>query len=239
MERVLATVKLVQVAGVLAKAFKKLCLIRLALSHIHIAYILCQSPFLAEGQFSIHKLMHTLFKGCNLLFRQGHRLAMRAVQKLAVHAAGQGVIHNQSSGREKVPDRLLQQEGQATHVAATAVGIEIPQKLDTMGIVHPEGELLKLMVHISSQDRILFMRFWVLYLRAKLLCHIHQGAAGLNRKDAAGILTPNIDLISHTYKISFKNGPVTEAGLAANCSGVPWATILPPARPPSGPRSNI
>ena len=39
------------------------------------------------------------------------------------------------------------------------------------------------------------------------------------------------------HKSSFKKGPVTDAGLAAICSGVPIATILPPAAPPSGPMS--
>ena len=36
---------------------------------------------------------------------------------------------------------------------------------------------------------------------------------------------------------SARNGPVTDPLSAAICSGVPWATILPPPLPPSGPMS--
>ena len=43
-----------------------------------------------------------------------------------------------------------------------------------------------------------------------------------------------MDLWDFSYK---RYLPVTELGIAATCSGVPWATTRPPPTPPSGPRS--
>src|SRR6185503_19506257 len=39
------------------------------------------------------------------------------------------------------------------------------------------------------------------------------------------------------FRISARKWPVAEALALATCSGVPWATTLPPPSPPSGPRS--
>ena len=51
------------------------------------------------------------------------------------------------------------------------------------------------------------------------------------------VLRPSLDMT--IYSISRRNGPVTEAGSAASCSGVPCATIVPPFFPPSGPMSKM
>ena len=47
------------------------------------------------------------------------------------------------------------------------------------------------------------------------------------------------ELKSENFKYFFKKIPVCDSGFLVICSGVPTAIILPPASPPSGPKSII
>ena len=49
----------------------------------------------------------------------------------------------------------------------------------------------------------------------------------------------DIPIDIYLSKYFFKNFPVSDSGFLEICSGVPIATILPPASPPSGPKSII
>ena len=134
-------------------------------------------------------------------------------------------------------DNLLQKEAEGAEVSAAAIGMTITQKLHLVCGHDAEGQFLKLMVYIGGKYREFPFCLGVCYRRTEFFGYVPQ-AGSLGH----GYL-PSKVLTQYFYffhvSISLRNGPVTESGLAESSSGVPWATILPPPRPPSGPRSKM
>ena len=156
------------------------------------------------------------------------------------------MIDNQHLVRINPADGILEDEAEGTQIRPLSVRVIVAYELHLVRDCELIVQFLQLVVHKGCKHRILSPGPPVPYCRADLVGQIFQllEERHLERSTAVGKENleriflyhfPNI-LLSST---SARKGPVVESGLAASCSGVPCATMHPPLRPPSGPRSKM
>ena len=199
---------------------------------------------LAERTVSRNDLAHGL--GNLLNFGIRHEIHTRTtvlhgmgLTDLAIQPARQRVIYHEDLFREHIMHYLLQDEAKRTYVGTATVRMVIADEPYIMRIYYLIVQSFQLIVDKCCQDGNPCFSAG----RAQTVCKLLEGRTQCHPLIRMHVFAINpyifhvFNSLNYISSTSFRNGPVTESGFRAICSGVPSATIIPPALPPSGPIS--
>ena len=210
MERIRLSVKEIHTAQELAERTLKFSLVRLVivveqqlrLDRVHLP--------LLERHISIHNLAHTVPDRVNVIVAEFQRCTPPVLAKLhladiAIKAARKGMVNDKDLVRKEFTHSVLQHETQRTEICTPSVRMVISDELHLMGHRKLEIKFLKLVVHQSSQNRVLHAGLGILHGSAHLIGKVPEPLEERHLIMPPVIDKEDIESISFSHIIIFSN----------------------------------